>query len=176
MRHILIVLSICVVAIIMGILLYVYGPSELREVPVQSGASAISADAAADVPFSVLVSGTSAVAQPERKNFAVYGEEDFQRLWEQAYGEEAPVLPSVNFEEEYVIGVFAGERSSGGYAIAVSRVTDENAVRTVTIALTTPGPSCAVTQALTSPFQFVTVPLSDRTLARVDQELEASCD
>ncbi|HEY0979424.1 MAG TPA: protease complex subunit PrcB family protein [Candidatus Paceibacterota bacterium] len=176
MRHILIILGICLAAIAIGAGLYFFGPKEFQQVPAigNVGASAVGADVAEDISFRVLAEGQNA-AIPERKNYAVYTEEDFAALWTRAYGEEAPALPAVNFADSYVIGVFAGEQATGGHAIAVSRITDENAARTVAITLTRPGAGCMVSQALTSPFQFVLVPFSDRALARVDEVLEAPC-
>lgn len=176
MRHILIILGICLAAIAIGAGLYFFGPKEFQQVPAVGnvGASAVGADVAEEISFRVLAEGQNATIT-ERKNYAVYTEEDFAALWTRAYGEDAPALPAVDFDDSYVIGVFAGEQATGGHAIAVSRVTDENAVRTVAIALTRPGAGCMVSQALTSPFQFVLVPFSDRALARVDEVVEAPC-
>lgn len=173
MRYSLIVLGICLAAIVVGGALYMYGPDVLRENPLkESGASVLGADLAEEVSFSVLVEGQDSQIT-ERKNFAAYSSEDFQDLWTRAFGESAPALPSVNFDESYVIGVFAGQKPSGGHSIAVSRVIDENGVRNVAIAITRPGAECVTSQALTSPYQFIVVPFSDRPLAKTDQELEA---
>lgn len=173
MRYSLIVLGICLAAIVVGGAFYMYGPDVLRENPLkETGAGALGADLAEEVSFSVLVEGQDSQIT-ERKNFAAYSREDFEELWTRAFGENAPALPSVNFDESYVIGVFAGQKPSGGHSIAVTRVVDENTVRTVAITLTRPGTGCLTSQALTSPYQFVVVPFSDRPLAKTDQELEA---
>lgn len=177
MRHMLIVLGICLAAIVVGAGLYFYGPSELRETPALNGteASALSADQATLVSFSVLAEGTNASNVSERKNYAVYTEEDFARLWAMAYGTDTSGMPSVDFDTQYVIGVFAGQKSSGGHTIEVASVTDADSIRTISMALTRPGEGCVVSQALTSPFQLIAVPVSDRELARTETEVVAAC-
>ncbi len=177
MRHMLIVLGIIVAAILVGAGLYFYGPDELREAPSLEGneASAISAEVAEDISFTVIAEGVNATGVTARKNFAVYEEGEFERLWTMIYGEDAPDMPDVDFDEEYVIGVFAGEKSTGGHRIAVDAITDENAVRNVAITIETPSRDCLVTETLTSPFQLVTVPFSDRELIRTDREVEGAC-
>jgi hypothetical protein len=178
MRYTLIVLGICVAAIALGAVLYAYGPSELREMPVPEGAeaTALSAESSEEVAFSMLAEGEYAPGVSERKNYAAYTQEDFARLWEMAYGEEAPALPSVDFNEEYVIGVFAGERPTGGHSISVARVVDENTIRTVHIRIEAPGEGCVTTQAITSPYELVTVPFSEREHAREYTEVAVSCE
>jgi len=172
----LIVLGICLAAIGVGAGLYFYGPSEMRETPVldNSEASALGADQEASVSFTVLAEGTNASGVSERKNFAVYTDEDFVRLWAMT-GASASEMPAVNFEEQYVIGVFAGEKLSGGHGIEVTSVTDASSLRTVAIALTRPGADCVVTEALTRPYQLIAVPVSDRSLARTESATEVSC-
>ena len=177
MRHMLIVLGISLAAIVVGAGLYFYGPSELRETPVLNGteASVLSADQAVAVSFAVLAEGTNASSVSERKNFAAYTEEDFARLWAMAYGTGGETMPSIDFDTQYVIGVFAGEKSSGGHSIKVASVTDASSIRTVSMALMRPGEGCVVSQALTNPFQLIAVPVSDRELARTETEFTVAC-
>lgn len=177
MRHMLIVLVICLAAILVGAGLYFYGPSELRETPVLEGteASALGADQAIPVSFAVLAEGTNASGVSERKNYAVYTKEDFARLWTMAYRDDTSAMPSIDFDSQYVIGVFAGEKLSGGHTIEVASITDASSIRTVSMTLTRPGEGCVVSEALTSPFQLIAVPVSDRELARTETEVVAAC-
>jgi len=176
MRHMFIVLGVATAFILTGATLYYYGPSELREGQqvVNVEASALGADASEVIPFEVIVEGMNAVEVSSRKNYAVYDEQEFARLWRMAMGDESE-MPKVDFERDYVIGVFAGEKMSGGYGIKVANVTDNTAVRTVAMTLSKPGTGCVATQALTSPFQIISVPFSDREHARSDTEVEAAC-
>lgn len=173
-RHARILIGATAAAVALGAVLYMYGPNELREVPVQGGVGALGADAGETVAFSVLAEGAHAADMESRKNVAVYSADEFERLWRMAFGDRSG-MPEVDFDTQYVVGVFAGTKPSGGYGIRVERVVDGNGVRTVEMVITKPGPGCQVTQALTSPFQIIVLPFSDRQLARAEEEVEALC-
>ncbi len=128
------------------------------------------------VPFDDLDVGTHAAGVAVRKNYAAYSKEGLEKIWKIAHGTDGPPLPKVDFSKEYVIGIFAGQKSTGGNSIAVASVTDVGNVRTVTVALTKPGAGCMVTQSLTNPYQIVTVPFSDATLTHSDTEVITSCE
>lgn len=179
MRDLLIVLGMCVAAISLGIFLYLHGPEEFREVPApvesETSAAAIGSDESAIVPFTVIAEGSNAANAPVRKNYAAYSSEDFAQLWAMAYGEGASPIPAVDFSDSYVIGIFLGEKPTGGYAIRVDEVADTGSLRNVSLVLTSPGEGCLSSQALTRPFQIITVPLSDRSHTRTEAEELGAC-
>ncbi|MBU2158834.1 protease complex subunit PrcB family protein [Patescibacteria group bacterium] len=179
MRDILIVLGMCVAAIVVGILLYMYGPAEMREVsnpaPSEQAAANTAEPVSGAVSIQVLDAGTNAGAAAQRKNIATYDTDGFERLWQMAHGNDGTPMPSVDFSERYVIGVFAGTKSSGGHGIEVSEVRDSGDTRTVVITLTKPGAGCMTSQALTSPYQIVTVPISMAVLSKVERTVETAC-
>lgn len=182
MRDILIVLGMCVAAIAVGVFFYVYGPAEMQQAPVDVSVAALpeqmqeSSTIAQDVTITILDAGTNAGAAPERKNVAAYDTEGFTRLWKMAHGTDGTPAPSIDFSKHYAIGVFAGTKSSGGYSIEVSGVRDSGDTRTVAITLTKPGVGCLTNQALTSPYQIVTVPISTAVLSRKENTVEAVCE
>ena len=128
------------------------------------------------VPFDVLDAGTHAVGVEARKNYAAYSKEGLEKIWKIAYGTDAPPLPKVDFSKEYVIGVFAGQKSTGGNSATITTVTEAENMRTVAVMLTKPGEDCMVTQSLTNPYQIVAVPFSDATLTHSDTEVITSCE
>ncbi|MFL5514104.1 MAG: protease complex subunit PrcB family protein [Gemmatimonadales bacterium] len=65
--------------------------------------------------------------------------------------------PAVDFTQDIVIAVAAGERPSGGYEIAVNRVTQTNGELRVEVRETSPGPNCLSTSTLTQPVDVVVV-------------------
>ncbi|MFL5548563.1 MAG: protease complex subunit PrcB family protein [Gemmatimonadales bacterium] len=65
--------------------------------------------------------------------------------------------PAVDFTQDIVIAVAAGERPSGGYEIAVNRVTQTNGELRVKVRETSPGPNCLSTSTLTQPVDVVVV-------------------
>jgi hypothetical protein len=166
MRDAIIILVMCVAAIGIGAWLYMYAP-QTSQAPATEPVVTEPAGPV-DVAFTAIDSGTHAAGVSARKNYAVYTEEDFTDLWKKAHGEDGKKMPAIDFENYYVIGVFAGQQPTGGYSIAVDKVTDEADTRTVSITIEKPGDTCVVTQALTNPFQLIRVPMSDLKLAKAD--------
>jgi hypothetical protein len=66
--------------------------------------------------------------------------------------------PAVDFSRSMVVAVAAGQRSSGGYEIAVKRVTQAGGELTIEVEETAPGPNCVTTSVLSQPVDVVTVP------------------
>jgi hypothetical protein len=69
--------------------------------------------------------------------------------------------PSVDFNQDVVVAVAAGQRPTGGYEIAVDRVTQSDGQLTVEVVERTPGPNCMTTASLTQPVDVVVVPAAD---------------
>jgi hypothetical protein len=63
--------------------------------------------------------------------------------------------PEVDFKRNVVIAVAMGQRSSGGYDIAVQGVSGAAGELTVDVVETSPAPTCATTMALTQPVDVV---------------------
>ena len=181
MRDILIVLSICLAAIILGAWLFFNGPMIFTETPEQQVEVEPVVDMkpivteSVDIQFRVLDSGSRAAEVTERKNFAVYDATEFARLWKMANGTDGKAVPAVDFSKEYVIGVFEGEQPTGGYGIRVTSLTDADDTRTVAIERAAPAPGCLTTQALTSPYQLILVPVSSASLTPVETAVETPC-
>lgn len=179
MRHGHHILGVLIAALLVGAGLYLYLPQQ----PQRPGAVAYEPTLESPAPagprtvaFRVIDSGTHASGVSARKNYAAYSQESFLKLWDMAHGTDNTVPPLIDFSKEYVIGVFAGEKPTGGYSIAVSSVTDEGDTRTVAITISKPGEGCMTTQAFTSPYQIVVVPRSTAILARSDSEITTPCE
>lgn len=69
--------------------------------------------------------------------------------------------PAVDFTRDVVVAVAAGQRPTGGYEIAVDRVSQANGELSVEVVERTPGPNCMTTASLTQPVDVVVVPLAD---------------
>jgi hypothetical protein len=67
----------------------------------------------------------------------------------------------VDFTRDVVVAVAAGQRSTGGYEIAVDRVTQNNGELSVEVVERTPGPNCMTSASLTQPVDVVIVPIAD---------------
>jgi PrcB C-terminal len=69
--------------------------------------------------------------------------------------------PNVDFTRDVVVAVAAGQRSTGGFEIAVDRITQSDGELSVEVVERTPGPNCITTASLTQPVDVVVVPLAD---------------
>lgn len=178
-REFLLIVNVALISIFVGVSLYYFAPSPQSTYTVSDAAPATvnnaPAQASQAILFNVLDTGTHAASVAVRKNYAVYAKEDFVKLWKMAHGTDGSPLPKVDFSKEYVIGIFAGEKSTGGNSIAVASVIDAGAVRTVAVTLTKSGADCMVTQSLMNPYQIVAVPLSDASLTHSDTEVATPC-
>lgn len=179
MRNNLITVGLIAVAALVIIGLYWYQPAQ---VVTNTGALPGGAPAATTTPavpqtiaFRVIATGANAANAAARKNVAVYTQAEYQKLWTTAHGSAAPARPAVDFSKEYVIGVFAGSKPTGGYAVAVTSIIDTGTARTITVTLAKPGTSCIVTQALTSPFELIAVPLKDVTHTSKNVDVATDC-
>jgi hypothetical protein len=91
----------------------------------------------------------------ESRRLVIRDANTWARFWsELGVGER----PAIDFSRNLVVAVAAGQRSSGGYEIAVRRVSQANGDLTIEVEETTPGPNCMTTSALTQPVDVVALP------------------
>ena len=84
--------------------------------------------------------------------------------------------PPVDFTRDVVVAVAGGQRSTGGYSIAVDRVTRSGAGVSVDVVQTTPGAGCIMSQALTQPVDVVVVAAADaKTWSFSERSAEQGC-
>lgn len=91
-------------------------------------------------------------------------------LYSQAYGRQTggPSAPGVSGAT--LVGVFLGQRSTGGYAVRVTGASVSSGVLTLTVRVTAPGPDSITTQALTTPWTIVRVPGTYTRVTVVDEQ------
>lgn len=164
-RDTLIIGAVCVLAIAVGAWLFM---SEGKNIMRGAGNG--------EVMFTTIERGTNAVGITERTNYRVKTQEELVQLWERTYDVDGPDMPLVNFDTHQILAVFDGTRSSGGYDIRVDKIIDDGQNRNITITHVVPGESCMVTDAITSPFEFVLVPKSTARIVREDVEEVRECN
>jgi PrcB C-terminal len=126
--------------------------------PAPDGAAPYAAyDASGALPIRRIGQWTaSGIDSPEQK--VIRDDSTFAQFW-QALG--AGQRPAVDFSRDVVIAVAAGQRQTGGYAIAVERVARAGRSMTVDVVETVPGPGCWTTQQITQPVDVVVVAAAD---------------
>lgn len=81
--------------------------------------------------------------------------------------------PYVKFDEDMVIAVFQGEKPNGGYSIEITGVYEEKNKIVAEVKEISPGQNCINTEALTSPFEIVKVPKTDKPVEfKISQEVK----
>ena len=86
--------------------------------------------------------------------------ESFARVWAEHTRLQLPTppAPDVDFEEWCVIGVFCGDRPSGGYAVNIESIERVGQGLRVIAREIGPEPESAQVTVMTMPFEFVAVP------------------
>jgi hypothetical protein len=84
--------------------------------------------------------------------------------------------PDVDFTQNVVVAVAAGQRPTGGHEIAVDRIRQANGELTVDVVETAPGPNCMNTASLTQPVDVVVIPaLAAKNWSFVDRKEVRGC-
>lgn len=182
MKDLLIILGMIIVAGIVGVCLYFYTPKDLAAPSHLVSAEATTSESAVlpsknpeAVPFTVLTTGTHAAEVTARKNYEVGDKAGLAKLWKLAFGANATSTPVINFGQQEVVGIFAGEKPTGGYAIKVTKVEDSATERTIHVTLVVPGANCMTTQSVTSPYTIISLSPSLLPLTHQDATSTSDC-
>ncbi|WP_102126593.1 protease complex subunit PrcB family protein [Deinococcus planocerae] len=122
------------------------------------------------VTFTELASGTNAAATTPAVQVATT-QSALSALYNLAYGRQTgvPAAPSLGAGGT-AVGVFLGQRPTGGYGVRVVGASSQNGVLTLTAEVRSPGEGSITTQALTSPWTIVRVPGTYREVRVVDAQ------
>ncbi|MFC4425586.1 protease complex subunit PrcB family protein [Deinococcus navajonensis] len=91
-------------------------------------------------------------------------------LYAQAYGRQTGVPAAPSVSGSTLVGVFLGQRSTGGYGVQVTGANVNGSALTLTARVTAPGPGSITTQALTSPWIIVRVAGTFTQVSVVDEQ------
>jgi hypothetical protein len=170
MKDSFIVALVLIASIIIGGVLYLFGPNVFHELPMSAGQTVTPGG----VAYETLAQGQDA-REDMRVNYRIMNSNELSQLWAMVYGQTGPSVPAVDFTKNEVLGIFDGSHSSGGYSVSVQDISDKNGQRTVTVLRTSPGPNCATTGKITSPFIILSVPKTSLPLTHVDVSATGSC-
>lgn len=88
----------------------------------------------------------------------------------------AGARPAVDFTRDLVVAVAAGQQSSGGYEIAVDRISESNGELVIEVVETSPGPNCMTTSVLTQPVDVIVFPgVNARSWSFVERKEVRGC-
>ncbi len=94
--------------------------------------------------------------------------ESFRQLWIE-HTNQPEQMPEVDFKNEMVLGVFLGERPTGGYLIQIEKIETVNQRLQVHVSIQQPDPENMVIQMLTAPAHLILMPATDLPIDFIDQ-------
>lgn len=109
-----------------------------------------------DVPFTTVDSGTMS-GMSKKENFVVNDAGEWIALWKRHTSNTfpPPATPKIDFSSEMIIAMFAGEHSSGGWAIQIERIKDVDNKLVVLYTESSPEAGSINTMSLTQPYHIV---------------------
>ena len=160
-RDILTLIGATVVAVGIGVFMFSSG----------RGNPSNTSSAAAVVSFTEIAKGSQSAVE-RRVNYLITSSSQFGELWKMITATGTP--PTIDFKTHSVIAVFAGQKPTVGYAIAVAKIEDASA-RMVSITLAKPSDGCMLAQSITTPYQLISVPATSLSLAHEDVSVTTTC-
>ncbi|VAW97102.1 hypothetical protein MNBD_GAMMA23-1262 [hydrothermal vent metagenome] len=106
------------------------------------------------VNFNVIANGQHSNISLARQ-LVVKNKSDWQHLWDIHSGNKKQQRPRINFDDDMVIAIFAGQQPSGGYTLGVSRLKKLDDNLTVLVTFKEPPQDGVVSLALTQPYIFI---------------------
>lgn len=159
MRDVIIIGIACLAAILLGGWLY-FNDLHPSTTPTPAG-------------ITVLDQGSYSGSITERKNYRLDTQEEIDELWRMVHGTGAPLI---DFSTREVLAVFDGTHSTGGYDISITAVAEKDGRQNVTIVHGVPGAKCLTSEAISSPFQIVSLPKSMLPLSHDDVTETRDCE
>lgn len=142
--------------ILPGVVTLAGSPAPLRPPPAQPAPTPAVPSIGARVNVTELASGTQATVQSFGVQVATT-QAAAAALYAQAYGRQTGVPEAARVGASTIVGVFLGQRATGGYGVRVLSGSVSGGVLTLVAQLRAPAPGAITTQALTSPWTLVRV-------------------
>lgn len=117
------------------------------------------------IPFKTLMKGQySGVRDPLQ--IVIQTQDEWEKFWKRHSSTEAnpPPRPYVDFSTEMVVGVFLGEKSTGGYSVEITKAERSNSNLYIYYREKSPPRDAIVTQALTQPYYLARLAKYDNPL------------
>ena len=164
MRDNKILIGVALVAVIIGVGIFLYSGSSWRGTSPEDA----SASVAGAVSFTPLARGVESSVH-ERVNYLITSSDQLSQLWKTIGAGGMP--PAVDFSTHEVIAVFAG--SDPVADITVAKIQDTT-TRMVSVSIAKPDGTCAGKDS-GSPYQIVAMPTTSLPLAHQDLVSTTSC-
>jgi len=110
-------------------------------------------------------------------NLVVTTPVEWEGIWRRLVARQGnpPPQPAVDFSREMLLVAAMGGQPSGGYAIHIDRVLNNETFLEVLVTRTSPGPRCGATAAITNPVDIVRAPISMKPVRWSVRDVETVC-
>jgi hypothetical protein len=114
----------------------------------------------------------------ERRRAVIRTEDEWRAAWAliTSHVSPRPPLPAVDFGRDIILLAAMGTRPTGGYAIDIAPVYQQDGELYAVVQETSPGSACPTTQALTHPLRVVLVARTDAPVHFVEHTAVRDCD
>lgn len=85
-------------------------------------------------------------------------------------------VPQVDFHQNFVIALQMGSHRTGGYSIGVDEIIEEEYAYLINVVSHIPETGCVLTDNLTSPYQFVEIPITTKEIIFVESLIVDICN
>lgn len=170
MRNTLVTIGLVLLAAAVGAFIYFSGRGQDRQKDSLPAVASAQAPATV-VPFTKLARGMRSTVTT-RVNYSITSADQLDRLWKMIDATSTP--PAVDFKTQTVIAVFAGQKATDGYSIAVSKVADTES-RMVSVTLASPESTCPAKKSTIAPYEIVVVPSTSIPFAHEDISITTAC-
>jgi hypothetical protein len=106
-----------------------------------------------------------------KAEYAIRDVEQWNQLWNQAG---MNYQPKIDFSSQMVIGIFMGEKSSGGYSIEITKIASTPNSLEVYIQESEPEPMSLVASVLTQPYHIVQTAKTDKEVKYIRSRAECT--
>ncbi|MBN4080414.1 protease complex subunit PrcB family protein [Beggiatoa alba] len=107
-----------------------------------------------DIDFKIFSTGSfSNISLPQQ--LVIRTKKDWLHFWKIHNDGQGLKRPKVNFDQNMVIAVFAGQQPSGGYSVGISHLKQHDENLYVMLSFTEPKPGELVSLALTQPYILI---------------------
>jgi len=124
-----------------------------------------SATAGIAMPFSTVAKGSSSGIS-ESTQIVIRTRDEWVAFWRRHTRNQVdpPAAPPVDFSRDMVVGIFLGERGTGGYAIELTKVERDGSHLRISYRSQTPDSGAMLTQVLTQPYHLIKLSRDDGPL------------
>ncbi len=135
-----------------------------------------------NLPFKTLAQ-QSRGEHAQKKDYVIRAQADWDKLQKQAFAgqlnstnmRDDSTLRKIDFSKQMIIAVFQGQKPSGGYSIAITKLSRDDKRLEVFVEEKSPGSGCFTTQVITQPYHLIVTEKSDRKVVFTRRQINVNC-